>query len=300
VGEQRPESQAAAVAIADLRRGYKILTHDWRPPIQGGAPVCAGMLPFTLPTVTLDTSDNECGQQGGYHYCASLRDAAALAGFWPNGRPSQCLVVTASDDAIERGTKRRASALTLERLCAEDEIRAAMRELVASWAGAHTDELVAEQWAWYVALGRPVHDAARVEEGLRAALDARGLKWQLKQYDSTRAARAARDAWDAWDARDARAAWDARAARDAWDAWDAWDTRDAWAARDAWDTRDAWAAQASLVVWTTTQLGWLAGYARNSLTVGIRDAYQHGLGIALPTGPNELGWAMDSPEGGGA
>jgi hypothetical protein len=252
VGEQRPESQAAAAAIADVRRGYKILTHDWRPPIQGGAPVCAGMLPFTLPTVTLDTSDNECGQQGGYHYCASLHDAAALAGFCPNGRPSQCLVVTASDDAIERGTKRRASALTLERLCAEDEIRAAMRELVASWAGAHTDELVAEQWAWYVALGRPVHDAARVEEGLRAALDARGLKWQLKQYDST---------------------------RDAWDAWDAWD------------------AQASLVVWTTTQLGWLAGYARNSLTVGIRDAYQHGLGIALPTGPNELGWAMDTPAG---
>jgi hypothetical protein len=28
------------------------------------------------------------------------------------------------------------------------------------------------------------------------------------------------------------------------------------------------------------------------LTVGIREAYRHGLAIVLPTGTRELGWAM--------
>jgi hypothetical protein len=29
------------------------------------------------------------------------------------------------------------------------------------------------------------------------------------------------------------------------------------------------------------------------LTVGIRDAYCNGLAIAIPTGPTELGWAIE-------
>ena len=294
---------------------YKILTHDWRPPVQGGEPLCDGTLPVTLPKVTLDTSTADCG--AGYNYCDSLTTAARIAGLWPSGRPSRCLVVEPSADAIARGDKRRCSSLTITRLCTDDEIRGAMRDLVASWAGAHADELVAEQWAWYVALGRPLRDAAIVEAGLRAALEKRGLAdWTLKLYE---AAPADRDAWDAWDAWNAWAAWNARDARAAWDAWATWDARDAraawdawaardardardaraaWAARDARDARDAWNARAARAAWNAmlvraaASCGWLTSLAGDHLTIGIRDAYSHGLAIALPSGPKELGWAM--------
>lgn len=33
-------------------------------------------------------------------------------------------------------------------------------------------------------------------------------------------------------------------------------------------------------------------YPAYMLTMGLRDAYLCGLGIAVPTGANELGWAM--------
>jgi hypothetical protein len=132
--------------------------------------------------------------------------------------------------------------------------------------------------AWHRALGRQGRDDATVEAGLRAALDARGLgKWIVRRYDFARDAWAARDARAAWDARDARAA---RAARDAWAAWDAW------AAGAARDARDA------LVTQYTVRRGWITA-SPDRHTVGIRDAHKNGLGIALPTGPNELGWAMD-------
>jgi hypothetical protein len=249
---------------------YKILTSDWRPPVQGGEPLCDGTLPVTLPKVTLDTSRADCG--AGYNYCDSLTTAARIAGLWPNGWPARGLVVEPSADAIARGDKRRCSQLTIVRACSDDEIRGAMRELVASWAGAHADDLVTEQWAWYVALGRPLRDATIVEAGLRAALDTRGLtEWTLKQYGDARAA------WDAWDARAARAAWDA------------WDARAAW---DAWDARDARAARNAMLVRAAASCGWLTSLAGDHLTIGIRDAYHHGLAIALPTGPTELGWAM--------
>ncbi len=59
------------------------------------------------------------------------------------------------------------------------------------------------------------------------------------------------------------------------------------AARDAWDARDA------LTVGFAARQGWIK-HPADLLTVGLRDAYAFGLGIALPTGPNELGWAMDA------
>lgn len=65
-----------------------------------------------------------------------------------------------------------------------------------------------------------------------------------------------------------------------------WDAR---AARDAWAARAAWAA---LTVEYAAPQEWTKDDPL-LLTTGIRDAYLLGLGIALPTGPNELGWAMD-------
>jgi hypothetical protein len=101
--------------------------------------------------------------------------------------------------------------------------------------------VIDDQMAWRSALGRLQRDAAAVEAGLRAALDARGLTWSLRRYATARAA------------------------------------------------RDVWAA---LTVLYASRIGWISDRA-DLLTVGLRDAYGAGLGLALPTGTNELGWAMD-------
>jgi hypothetical protein len=142
----------------DIRRGFRIYTHDWRSPTMGGPPILMepARLPITLPSIELDTTEAQHG--AGYHYSASLAEAARASGFWPNGRRARCVSVIASDDTIERqlvmgyrpsnehATRiRRASALTITALCAEAEIRAAMREIV-SWAGTAV-QLVEEQWA---------------------------------------------------------------------------------------------------------------------------------------------------------
>jgi hypothetical protein len=37
----------------------------------------------------------------------------------------------------------------------------------------------------------------------------------------------------------------------------------------------------------------------NLLTIGIREAYLHGLEMAVPTGTGELGWAMATRSGTG-
>lgn len=272
----------------DIRRGFKILLHDWSPPVQGGAPllVCPPVgpvsFPVVLPPVFLDTSSKNCG--AGYNYCGTLAAAAKIAGFWRTGRPAKCLAVTASSDAIERSSKRRASSLILERLCTDEEIKEAMSELVSPWAGSYATHLAWEQWLWYTALGRPEHDEKLVVAGLEAALQHRGLtSWRLKRFAN---ARDARDARDAWTARDAWAAWDAR---DAWAARAAWA---AWAARAAWDARDA------LTMNTAVGCGWLSSYSADHLTFGIRTAYTSGLELAIPTGKYELGYAMAPTKGG--
>ena len=130
-----------------------------------------------------------------------------------------------------------------------------------------------------VALRRLERNKARVEEGLMATLQARKLGWILKEYDTVRAVWDTRNLW---------------AVKDTGDAWAAWVS---WAAGDAWIARAAWASWAAL----TGQFAVAHAPASRSedvsgdpdLTVGLRDAYHCGLGIALPTGPNELGWAMD-------
>jgi hypothetical protein len=231
----------------EVTMGWKTLTHDWRSPLQGGEPVCTGTAwPVHLDGVVLDTTDRECG--AGWNYTASIAGTLAIAGLWPMGRPSQIVRVVAGPDAVERGGKRRASTLTLERLATRAEIEGA----VGSWFPvAHRAAMVDAQMAWRDALGRPRHDPATVQAGLVAALAARGLAaWTVRQIP---------------DARDAGAAWAA------------------WAAG---------AAGAALVIRYARVNGWIAGEPEQ-YTVGLLDAYRHGLALAIPTGPAELGWAMD-------
>ena len=230
---------------SDIRQGWKVFTRDWRSPIQGGAPVCNGTFPFTLPTVTLDMSDRECG--AGWNYTATIAEALTIGGMWPDGYPSRVVAVQASTDAIQRGSKRRTRQITLLREATNNEIS----DAVGSWfPPEHRDEMIDAQMAWRAALLRPLREPERVEAALYAALVARGLQWQLRPF------RTARAAW---------AAWAARAARDAWDA---------------------------LTIRFARRMGWQAGDDPEQYTLGILDAYTYGLAIALPTGLNELGWAM--------
>lgn len=232
---------------------YKVLTNDYRPPLQGGEPLWDGAtLPYTLPAVALDASDRDCAP--GYHYCATPAGALRIAGLWSDGWPACVVAVEPAADAIERGEKWRASQLTITRRLGQDEIRAAVREMSARF-GDHAEAMTDAQMAWYEALGRPHHDVERVEAGLREALHTMGLNWTVKRFDSP---------------------------SDAWDAWAAWAARDARAARDAWDA----------LTWRYAALmGWVEGDPAK-LTSGRIDAYRYGAAIILPTGPDEFGYAM--------
>ena len=240
-----------------LRQGYKILTHDYRSPLQRDEPIWDGItLAYTLPPVVLDTSEAECG--AGWNYCASIAEAIPLCGLWPTGRPSTVFAVEASADAVQRGNKRRASRLTLLRQCPESEVVSAIRGFSGIF-GAHQERLTEEQCAWRQALARPLRHEATVVEGLTTALEARALPWTLRRYETPRDVWAAWAAWDAWDARDARGAWDARGA-----------LQTTFAALQGWVLCDP---------------------SRHS--AGIREAYRAGLELAVPVGSNILGWTME-------
>lgn len=153
---------------------YKGLTHDYRPPVQGGEPVFDGRLPFALPMVAVDESSADCG--AGWNACRDLATALRIAGPWPDGWPSRLFAVETDAAVVERGDKLRASTWTLTRECSEAEIEAAVRVLSAPF-GEHAEamiaDMIAEQMAWRRALARPGRDEEAVEVGLRAARPAR-------------------------------------------------------------------------------------------------------------------------------
>ena len=232
-------------------RGYKVLTHDLRPPVQGGEPLWNGdTLPLVLPKRKLDTGSAECA--AGWNYCKDLDTAFQIAGLWPFGRPSRAFLVEPTGKYVERGDKCRAEALGILRPASQREVNAAIRKLSEPF-GDHAERMARSQIAWRRALARPKQDEAKVEAGLRRALRARGLDWPLRRYGV------------------------------------------AWAARDAWAAGDAWAARDALVVEYAALRGWTKDKP-DLLTTGIRSAYEHGLELAIPTGPSELGWAITQEE----
>jgi len=282
---------------SEIQQGWKVFAHDLSPPVRGGAPLpdWSGETPYQLPAVTLDTSVSKCA--AGWSYCGEMADALRVAGLWPTGRPSRVARVVASSDAIEHDNKRRASSLLIERWATDGEIAAGVLALSAPF-GEHAEYMCAEQLAWADALGRWGHNERAVQAGLRAALDARGLSgWALRRYPSARVAWSASAAEDAWSASAAEDAWAAWAAGDAWAAWaagaDAWAVSVWFAAWNAGSPRsDAWDARAALTVAYASRRG-LVSQPADLLTVGLRDAYASGLGVALPVGDATLGWAMD-------
>ena len=254
--------------------GWKVVTHDLRPPVQGGSPLWNGSLPLELDKVKLDTSEAECA--AGWNFCDRLEDAFRIAGLWPTGRPSRAFLVEPLGEIVTRAKKARAESLRIVREATAAEIETALMEFSHQHLQAHATEMAREQMLWRQALARPQHDPAAVEDALLEALTGRDLKWKLKKFESAGAA------WDAWVAD----AWAAGAASTAWGAGAARAAAAAWAAGDAWD---AWTA---LIVYFASRQGWLSVEA-DLLTRGIRDAYFFGLEVAIPTGPSELGWAMN-------
>jgi hypothetical protein len=270
-----------------MMEGYKVLTYDYRPPIQGGDAVWDGRRK-TLNKVQLDTSPDECA--AGWNFCRHAHDALRIAGLWPDGYPSVLLRVRGGRDTIERGDKLRCSRLTILGVCSEDEVRESVY-VMSQLFGVHADVMTDSQMKWRHALSRPYYDESAVEEGLHASLYVRGLReWKLRQFTTAREVRdRARDvrdtratgaAWAAWAARAALDAGDAQAVRDAWDAWDAWEAREAREARDA----------------LTVQFAAIAGWIDHNpmlQTEGLREAYEQGLAVAAPVARYTLGWAME-------
>jgi len=280
---------------------YKIFTHDYRLPVQGGevliqgggpAATFNGHYPATLPEVMVD-ENNPSVYATGWNFCRNLAAGFRRAGMWQDGWPVRVAVVEPVGRFIERGDKCRAEQLRLIRPASPEEIKKAMR--FGEAFGPFTDEMVGEQWAWFEALGRPLHDEAEVVAGLKTALERRGLGvWGLRRLEDASDAWAARADWNAKDAWAARGAWNAK---DAWAAWNAWAASAAWGARDTSRpgigkaTRATRDASDALVVSYAARSGWIDASA-DALSAGIRDAYQHGLDIAVPLAGGVLGYTL--------
>ena len=238
--------------------GWKIFTHDWKSPLQGGEPILLSTpeFPVLLPKVEVDSSSSECSM--GWNFCHDIQTAAKIAGYWGAGFPSKIVKVRAVGKVVDRVSKVRSDQIEILRLASPEEILDSMKALVKGFTGSLVAEVATEQYAWYEALGRPNYDKKQVEAGLLAALSHRGLKnWTLKEFG------AARDVRDAWAARDARAAW------------------------AAWDARDA------LTMFCAVRCFSLTEYNPNYLSFGLRDAYSNGLSLVIPIAGKTLGWSSN-------
>jgi len=293
-------------------QGYKVFTHDLCSPIQGGAPVWNGTLPFELPKVKLDRSKQQCAE--GWNFVQDIKTGLFIAGLWPNGRPSRVFVVK-SKSAIKRGNKYRTQQLTILEEVDEETINAVIYDLILTFKD-HKKHMAESQIEWRRALGRPFLDEEKIEKGLIEALEVRGLSsWSVKKYSSVKAAR---DAWVAWDKRDASYAkaafeagdagtakdlWTSRAANAAWDAsvtWTAWDVWAPWTPKEVWygtsAAKAAWDAMAALQLEFSALNGWVES-ASDFFTRGIRTAYENGLEVCTPTNIDELGWVAKEVPG---
>jgi hypothetical protein len=274
---------------------YKIFTNDFRSPIQGGKPIFNGVVPCVLPEVPLDQSPRKCGK--GWNFCQSAHTTFRVAGLWPDGWPSRLYRVKPIGEIITRGDKCRAAQIKiLEQIVDVEPYVLRLSEPF----GKHAEKMCKHQMMWRKALSRPFRDEKLVEEGLARTLETRDLQWVLKRFSDVFAVRTSRALWEvknAWDAQgawipgDTRSAWAIRASMDAWATGDAIAAKNAWAARNIWAAGAAGDAGAALSTFYAATMGWI-DRPPELLTIGIREAYFNGLGIVMPTGPNELGWAM--------
>ena len=164
--------------------GWKVTTHDLRPPVRGGDPIWSGETPFTLPRVECDSGEAECSR--GWNFTLAPETALRIAGLWPTGWPSRLWRVEANGEAIQRGDKCRSHVLHIEREATEPEVQGAIERFSVVF-GAHALDMAREQILWREALSRPDRDEEAVIRGLEITLKARGLDWKLKHFTAARA-----------------------------------------------------------------------------------------------------------------
>jgi hypothetical protein len=284
---------------------YRATTHDLRSPIRGGKPIWDGSVPFRLPEVKCEYSSRQCAP--GWYATQFPEEALIMASLWPDGFSARFWRVEAPDEiVVVREKKCRAPWWNIVK---EESIAVALVPIaqgilcqLAPDNLALRESLLIEMQAWHTALGRPTHDAARVKAGLRAALDARGLRsWSLQQYRSmphvlsdnyTSGLRTAFDRWS-WfydnilegvvfshqeeylSCNHYLLAWRLLA----------------WRHHSPSIRCSGEDAKRALVHWLFAQLGWVDSPA-DLLARGLREAYHCGLAVVRPVDHNVLGWAM--------
>ncbi len=271
-------------------KGYKIFTHHFCSPIQGGKAIWDGTVPFDLPEVPLDETAARCGE--GWNFVADIATGFQYTGMWPTGRPVVVAAVS-TEHAIQREDKMRAANLRIERLATKEEIEDAIRQLSKPF-GDLAEEMVSEQIAWWEALGRPERNEDAVRAGLKQALQAQGLDLTLKKYLPPYTGWASGVVWDTWKP------------PHSWEGWAAWAQLRRWDVEYPWRPRERWFLQGEFPGWDTwagrvAQSELIQCYAHgkfpktlpNLLTPGLREAFRAGLQFAMLSAPGELGYVMD-------
>jgi len=102
--------------------GYKVLTQDNVPPIQGGKPLFPlnATYPIVLPKVDLDISEEDCAS--GWNFCADTKTTLSVTKITGKfGLNNRIYKVTGSSDSIIRKNKIRCSQLTINSLVTDFE-----------------------------------------------------------------------------------------------------------------------------------------------------------------------------------
>jgi len=295
-------------------QGFRCFTSDLRLPNYGGEPVWYGDLPVVLTSdrlAQLKSVDSEKAFRPWWDLTLTLSDALSLGGLWPDGRSSAVFKAEAEEeDILERHADGWAvSKLRILKPVSREEIALAVAELSQVF-GQHQRAMARSQLKWRQALSQPKRDPSLVQKGLEDALKRRGLsRWTTRQYLS---ASAVWNEWASWAPGEIIRAYQGindwyslavyKIASDCWNKWAAYTTEDNQAVRkvvSAWLSREVFLNESSkadeaygALVFTFAALqGWVE-VPPDYLTVGLREAYYHGLALVWPTGPKELGWAM--------
>lgn len=235
----------------------------------------------------------------------SADDALRYDGLWPGGDVSRLYELTTEATPTAHGAQMKATSWAVVR---EIPAKEPIEKLSALFVDFES-EMFEEQLLWRQALTPAKPDANEVEEALREAIDARGLRhWSLVRSSSAEVLRRAHTdpyglftwcggatqmAWEAWEKEADEDETLDLARRAAWTAWYhhvPFDADEAFEAGGDTSPR-VWDVWASLVTNYVGSHGWIETEPER-LTIGIREAYQSGLALAKPTGRGILQWAM--------
>src|SRR3990172_7168013 len=127
-------------------KGWKVLTHDYRPPIQGGNPVWDSTLGQTTPKVAVDMSAAGCG--AGWNFTTRPETALRIGGLWPDGRPSRLIRVETAGAHVVWGDKCRTEQIVWGREAGPAKVRSAVTALFGPFEAEHRPRMVESTMLW--------------------------------------------------------------------------------------------------------------------------------------------------------